>query len=607
MNKFLVLTLALAALIGSGQAAATETVNPDLSVTNLERTLDMSSQLVKTNLRMTFHNAGKSAAKSVHVTVDPAFVGHVTHIAATVGKSDKVYLRVLPVSLKVASGAVMDAYKVDLKDAISSKGSLTLEVDMVMDQLLKMYPAELTQRESQLVLYTGNHYAYLPYKVKSQTTKVTLASSNVESYSKVKPYSQNDNTISYGPYANIEPLSVEEMTVHFENNRPFLEITHLERTIELSMWGNIAIEETVDVRHVGAKLKGSFSRLEYQRENSGVSSVKNFKTVLPASAHSVYYRDDIGNISTSALRVLDDSVEVDLRPRFPLFGGWKTHYILGYSVPSYEYLYNKGDNFVLNMRLLDHVFDDMLVDEFTLKIILPEGSEMPKLHTPYPVKREGDSLHFTYLDTKGRPVITIRNVGKMAEKHIQDFQLEFKFAKLSMLREPVLLIVAFFTFFALAILYVRLDFAITKDEGTENKLKVAGYCEKVSGHQEKRMGHYQAFENLLVSLKSSKDVAAFQNASKNVASDHKNETSAINDLSAVLKNLSPEVNDKIGELQKQDKIFREHQMTQSGLIEKLVTGKVGKQQFIDQDGIIVKKKDECLEKMNGILAHLRSM
>ena len=52
-----------------------------------------------------------------------------------------------------------------------------------------------------------------------------------------------------------------------------------------------------------------------------------------------------------------------------------------------------------------------------------------------------------------------------------------------MAREPLLLIIAFFTFFALAIIYVRLDFAITKDEGTEIRLKVAGYCEKVAGHQ----------------------------------------------------------------------------------------------------------------------------
>ena len=67
------------------------------------------------------------------------------------------------------------------------------------------------------------------------------------------------------------------------------------------------------------------------------------QTVLPASARDVYYRDEIGNISTSNLREQDDSVELELRPRFPLFGGWKTHYYIGYNVPSYQYLYENGE------------------------------------------------------------------------------------------------------------------------------------------------------------------------------------------------------------------------------------------------------------------------
>lgn len=68
----------------------------------------------------------------------------------------------------------------------------------------------------------------------------------------------------------------------------------------------------------------------------------DLQTVLPAAARDVYYRDEIGNISTSAMRELDDMVEVELRPRFPLFGGWKTKYTIGYNVPSYQYLFNSG-------------------------------------------------------------------------------------------------------------------------------------------------------------------------------------------------------------------------------------------------------------------------
>lgn len=67
----------------------------------------------------------------------------------------------------------------------------------------------------------------------------------------------------------------------------------------------------------GAVLKGAFSRYDYQRSpNSGLSSVKSYTTILPASATDVYYRDEIGNISTSHLRSDEDFTEVILRPRY---------------------------------------------------------------------------------------------------------------------------------------------------------------------------------------------------------------------------------------------------------------------------------------------------
>ena len=153
--------------------------------------------------------------------------------------------------------------------------------------------------------------------------------------------------------------------------------------------------------------------------------MKNFKTLLPAAAKDVYYRDDIGNISTSHMKVMDDAVELDLRPRFPLFGGWKTHYVTGYNVPSYEYIFYKGDQHVLNMRLIDHIFDDMLVEEVEVRIILPEGVTNLELSTPYTMTRQEDTLHFTYLDSTGRTVVTLNSNKLLTESHIQDFQLGY--------------------------------------------------------------------------------------------------------------------------------------------------------------------------------------
>ena len=74
-------------------------------------------------------------------------------------------------------------------------------------------------------------------------------------------------------------LPLQDMfKVHSENNSPFLTITSMTRVIEVSHWGNIAVEENVDLKHTGAVLKGPFSRYDYQRQpDSGVSSVRSFK------------------------------------------------------------------------------------------------------------------------------------------------------------------------------------------------------------------------------------------------------------------------------------------------------------------------------------------
>lgn len=249
--------------------------------------------------------------------------------------------------------------------------------------------------------------------------------------------------------------------MHYENQSPFLTVNTLERTIEVSHWGNIAVKEEIQMTHTGAKLKGSFSRYDFQKDGrSGQSAVKSYRTYLPASATGVYYRDTNGNISTSNMNQMRDSVELDLRPRFPLFGGWKTQYVLGYNVPSYEYLYNSDDDYVLKMYVIDHIHDNMVIDEAVITIILPEGSSNIKLEPPYSIERRPNSLVHTYLDTVGRPVISFSQ-SNLVENHIAEFTLKYKFSKVSLLQEPLLVIGFIYIIFLLTIVLLRLDFSIT--------------------------------------------------------------------------------------------------------------------------------------------------
>lgn len=497
-------------------------------------------------------------------------------------------------------------YSIDLKDALSQGRTMSVEVETIFSHELIPHPKQIAQKEKQLVKYIGNVYIYSPYTVGKLTTTVSLPSRNIESYSKIKPVVQSDSTITYGPYEKLPPFSYEELAVHFENNNKFLTVTRIERSIEISHWGNIAVEETIDLVHTGAQLKGSFSRYEYSRESkSGQASIQSFDTILPAAASDIYYRDEIGNISTSHTRIKKDSVELNLRPRFPLFGGWKTHYTIGYNVPSYEYLFHSGDQYVLEMRLLDHIFDDMVVDELMVKIILPEGSRNIKLTLPYPATRLPDSLHYTYLDTTGRPVISITKKN-LVENHIQNFKLKYTFPRLLMLQEPLLVALALYLLFLLVITYVRLDFSIDKDEASESKLRIAGQCEKILAAQDRRVTTYNELDDQLNYLKTNKDANAFLSAVKSINQEYKSATSAVAEIAQRLKGESGDMHERVQELQKYDKVLKElYNQQQSLYVDKLVPGKIGRQQFVEAEATITKKKEECVEKINAIIKSLQ--
>ncbi|KAH0553910.1 dolichyl-diphosphooligosaccharide--protein glycosyltransferase subunit 1 [Cotesia glomerata] len=604
LTKSLISTVILLISINSVYLLSPEKINPDIVLKNVDRTIDLQSQVTKISSKLVVENTGKAPVRQFHFAVDDNKTPQLSYISAHTRDASRTELKVTPIKLE--GYLDKNVYRIDLKDQLQSGRSTSVEVETFFTHDVDPYPREITQREKQLVKFTGNVLIFSPYSVTKQTTNVVLPNRNIESYTKIKPVSSTDSAIVYGPFDKRQPFAIEEFTVHFENNHKFLTVTRLERVIEISHWGNIAVEETIDLLHTGALLKGSFSRYEYTRESkSGQASVQSFDTVLPAAASDIYYRDDIGNISTSHTRVKKDSVEVNLRPRFPLFGGWKTHYIIGYNVPSYEYLFHDGDKYVLRMRLIDHVFDDMIVDELIVKIILPESSSNFELDLPYPVTRLPDSVHYSYLDTTGRPVIILTKKN-IVENHIQDFSLKYNFPRILMLQEPMLVVIALYLLFLMVIIYVRMDFSIDKDEASESKLRIAGQCEKILAAQDKRITSYNELDEQLALLKTNKDTNGFLSAVKGINQEYKNASNAITDLAQKIKADSAEVHERVCELQKFDKFLKELYNQQQALyVDKLVPGKISRTQFVEAEATITKKKEEHVEKINTIIKSLQ--
>ncbi|XP_040890698.1 dolichyl-diphosphooligosaccharide--protein glycosyltransferase subunit 1 [Toxotes jaculatrix] len=586
--------LLLVAALGS-HVSAEGLVNEEV-----KRTVDLSTHLAKITAEIVLSNQGHSAVQSFILAVEADLAPHLAYIGASV-KGDEEDDGTLGLQQTINQDQAGDFYKVQLPHSLAAGAQLKVKVEMTFSHVLKPFPTQITQAERQLVVFQGNHYLYSPYPTRSQTTRVRLASKTVESYTKLGNPTKTDEIIEYGPFRDVAPFTEDTMKIHYENNTPFLTISSITRTIEVSHWGNIAVEETIDLRHTGAILKGPFSRYDYQRQSdSGISSVKSFKTILPASAQDVYYRDEIGNISTSHLQVLDDSVEVEIRPRFPLFGGWKTHYIIGYNLPSYEYLYTLGDQYALKMRLIDHVYDDQVIDSMTVKIILPEGARNIHVDTPYKIDRMPNQLHYTYLDTFGRPVL-VATKDNLVEQHIQDVVVHYNFNKILMLQEPLLVVGAFYILFFTVIIYVRLDFAITKDPAAEVRMKVASITEQVLTLVNKRLGLYRHMDEVVNRYKQSRDTGALNSGRKTLEADHRTLTNEISSLQARLKAEGSDLADKVGEVQKLDGQVKELVCRSCQEAERLVAGKVKKEAYIESEKTLTSRRQELVSRIDSLL------
>ena len=112
--------------------------------------------------------------------------------------------------------------------------------------------------------------------------------------------------LTFGPYQDLPASSSGHFTAHFENNNAFPRVTQLTRELEVSHWGNVYVDEKYYIKNAAAEHKGTWSRLDLQKNQAGFSKFALHKLIgtLPAQAHNLYFRDEIGNISSSNIRCI---------------------------------------------------------------------------------------------------------------------------------------------------------------------------------------------------------------------------------------------------------------------------------------------------------------
>ena len=286
----------------------------------------------------------------------------------------------------------MQYYQITLPEPLAPKQQLTLSITYWTLASLTPLPAAIGQTDKQYVLYTFSMYAPSAYKTQKQKTKLKLPTTDVPDATVIdeslnadgkKDPQKQGTSFTYGAYTDIEAGASSPISVRYEFTKPLTHSTLLERDVEVSHWGgNVAFEERHWLTNRAATLKDHFSRVAYQQSsyyNPPMAALKELRFPLAVGSADAYFVDDIGNVSTSRFRTGPREANLELKPRYPVFGGWKYSFKVGWNGDLSSFVRRvKGasDSFVLKVPFFDgpKQVEGLEYQRVVTRVILPEGA-----------------------------------------------------------------------------------------------------------------------------------------------------------------------------------------------------------------------------------------
>jgi len=176
--------------------------------------------------------------------------------------------------------------------------------------------------------------------------------------------------------------------------------------------------------------------LEYRKVHDAF--IKSFDFELPALASDAYYRDEIGNVSTSNFRSGKLSSHLYLEPRYPLYGGWNYTWYQGYYVPLpslLKQLNTDSTEHTLIVPLVDALPKSPILD-FTFRLVLPEGATNVRIGSLPIINYEIEhGTLYSFLDILARPTITI-HCNNVIKKHWGNIEIQYSYNSMNQFLKP---------------------------------------------------------------------------------------------------------------------------------------------------------------------------
>ncbi|BCS30273.1 dolichyl-diphosphooligosaccharide--protein glycotransferase subunit OST1 [Aspergillus puulaauensis] len=391
---------------------------------------------------------------------------------------------------ELASPSDFQYFLVRFPEPLAPSSQLTLGISYSLLNSLQPRPAAIEQTDRQFLTYSFSAYVPSAYQTVTQKTKVKFGSTNVPDYTTTDLKSGADperqgSIYTYGPYdtAKVAPGTSYPITVRYEFTKPVITASLLERDLEVSHWGgNLATEERYWLHNNGSKLLNQFSRVDWTVSNyqqAPSSAVRELKYPLKPGSVDPYFIDDIGNVSTSRYRpgLRNRDGNLDLKPRFPIFGGWNYSFRIGWNNDLSRFLRQAAsttDSYVLKVPFLEgpKMDEGIQYEKVVLRVVLPEGARNVRYETLESTSSNGLpgasqiqsslSTHKTFMDTIGRTTLTLTVDGLTDEARDSQLLVTYDYSFWDGMRKPITFTLGLFSVFAAAWAITNIDVSIKK-------------------------------------------------------------------------------------------------------------------------------------------------
>ncbi|MCJ1233368.1 dolichyl-diphosphooligosaccharide--protein glycosyltransferase subunit 1 [Varicellaria rhodocarpa] len=453
---------------------------------NLVRNINLEKGYVKETVNVVIQNTDANSQDEYYIPFKASIIGKVGGLEVR----DKKNPETSPFKSEVVEYDVFSPtqfYRITLPKPLETSGQQTLTISYHLLSALAPLPAEIKQQDKQYLLHTFSSYTPSVYLTTKQKTKLKLPTTDIPDFTG-EPERQG-SSFTYGPYENIPTGVEQEASVRYEFTKPIIHTTLLERDIEVSHWGgNIAFEERYWLTNKAASLINHFSRVTWastQYYNPPSSAIKEFKVPLRVGSLNPYFTDEIGNISTSRFRSNSREANLELKPRYPVFGGWNFPFRIGWDANLKDFLRKAttGEGYVLKVPFLEgpKMNEGISYEKVELRVILPEGAINVKYSTSIPILTATTTSHNTFMDTLGRTSLKLTAMNVIDESRdtdltvtlpcfpslnfvmlIQDKQITYDYPFLASFRKPIIIFVSVLGVFVTAWVLSKIDTSIGK-------------------------------------------------------------------------------------------------------------------------------------------------